>query len=418
MSIEVIINPGGITEAILGTQGPTGPQGEQGVQGATGPQGIQGLQGETGPQGPAGADGESAIPAAFGTGDPINTDYANARGVNLVTNGTGLLGNNYNFPSFTFDPVEAPNLPGSFRHDGYYSPNVSSEFIAVDPNRIYRLTAYIRQQSAPGDWSAYTYSERHLQYMGIYCYDVDKNLISPDDYTRYKLDGSDSLTTLAAPLTPGDITMAVADASGWDNSGTGSYSRGPIIFEYKNSFGYKYPDYSKIWHRQLWNFGGVNKTTGIITLNQPFPAHLGNPDDANGTWPVGTKIASKYSGGYQYSFFSGLIAPEVDKWYRTTGFIGGINRSGVSSNTNFPPGTAFVKLLWFPNYSNRSGGWSVYPDTGAAQSVWFAGISVVPEPQGVIIAETNGAKTLKVPQANISTGVMDVVTAGLTVEEA
>jgi len=406
-----------------GLKGDTGPQGAQGPQGNTGPQGAQGAtgpqgpQGDIGPVGPPGNDGDNAVPFAFGPGDPINTDYANARGVNLVTNGTGLLGNNYNFPSFTFDPVETPNLPGSFRHDGYTSQTGSSEFMAVDPNTLYRLTAYIRQQGLPGDWSSHTYGERHLQYMGVYCYDADKNIISPYDYTRYKSGGIDSLTTLAAPLTPGDATITVTDANAWNNSISSSFSRGPIIFEYKNSFGYKYNDYSKIREDDLWDAGGVDAATGVIILNKPFPVSLGNPDDANGTWPVGTKIANKYSGGYQYSFFSGLIVPEVDKWYRTTSYIGGINQAATGSSQNFPPGTAFVKLLWLPNYSNRSGGWSSYPDTGADHSVWFAGISVVTEQQGVLIANASGYKTLKVPQANISNGIMDIVTAGLTVEE-
>ena len=42
-----------------GLQGETGPQGLQGLQGETGPQGLQGIQGETGPQGLQGLQGET-----------------------------------------------------------------------------------------------------------------------------------------------------------------------------------------------------------------------------------------------------------------------------------------------------------------------------------------------------------------------
>ena len=42
MTVEVIINPGGVTETIFGVPGPEGPVGPQGDQG---PQGRQGEQG-------------------------------------------------------------------------------------------------------------------------------------------------------------------------------------------------------------------------------------------------------------------------------------------------------------------------------------------------------------------------------------
>ena len=212
MSIEVIINPGGVTETIIGIPGPQGPEG---------------------PQGPPGV----SVPAEFGSGVPINVDYSAAKGVDLFTNGTGLLGNGYNMSAaFTFDPVITPGLPGSFRYDGYHqTTQYQSEFLPVNPNLVYRLSAYIRQESMPGDWSAYTYGERHLQYMGVACYDVDKKFIRPDDHMRYRHNGIDSLTTLTQPLTPGDTAVYVADASGWNETDTSIYRRGIIIFEYKNA---------------------------------------------------------------------------------------------------------------------------------------------------------------------------------------
>lgn len=453
MSIEVIINPGGIVQSIIGVpgpqglqgaegpqgpEGPTGPQGPQGLQGpqgsqgpqgaagpqgVPGPQGAQGLQGETGPQGPqgpAGQDGIMSLPAQFGTGAPVNTDYVGSKGTDLVVNGTGLLGNTYNMPgAFAFDGAQTPNLPGAFRFDGYGGgTHISNELLPVDPNRVYRLTSYLRQASVPGDWSAFNYGERHLQYMGLACFDADKNEISSSNYHRRPIAAVDTLTTLAAPLRPGDTSMTLASATGWNNTNASASLRTLGIFEYKNSFGFKYPDYTRLTASALWNVGGIDTGTGVVTFNQPLPAHMANPDDPDGEWPIGTKVANTASGALLYSFFGGMAVPAVDTWYRVTNFIGGRNEYGGGVWYNFPPGTAYVKILWLPNYSNRAGGtFSGYPDTGADHGVWFAGISVVPEPVGVIVPEVNGIKTLKVPQANLTTNTIDIVTGGTRIVE-
>ncbi len=81
MSIEVIINPGGVTETIIGVPGPAGPEGPagsgdgsigpQGLQGEVGPAGPQGPQGEVGPKGDAGDTGPTGPAGPKGeTGDP------------------------------------------------------------------------------------------------------------------------------------------------------------------------------------------------------------------------------------------------------------------------------------------------------------------------------------------------------------
>ncbi len=361
-----------------------------------------------------------SLPAEFESGDPITTSYSAAKGVDLFVNGTALLGNTYNIPAqFIFDPIITPNLPGSFRYDGYRLGSVATlEFMPVDPNRIYRLSAYIRQQGLPGDWSSYTYGERHRQYMGLKCYDIDLNEIISDHHKRYKSGGVDSLTTLTQPLTPGDTQVHVADATGWNNGEASMlYFAGLSIYEYKNSFGFKYDYYSRIYQRQMWDAGGVDKTNHIITLNQPFPAALGNPDDPNGTWPVGTRVANQAAGGVKYALLSAFIVPLVDKWYRTTNYIGAIDISGTDNYNNFPPGTAYVKYFFAPNDSNAAGGISGFPDTGPNHSVWFAGISLVPEPLGVAAPIGDGSYNLKIPEPNIVTGQVDIVDRSLIVEE-
>jgi len=365
---------------------------------------------------PQGATGVS--PAEFGAGPVTTTDYAAARGLDLVANGTGLLGNGYNFPAgFAYDPQIAPNLPASFSHAGRY-PGVMQmeEQLPIDPNRVYRLSSYIRQESIPGDWSDFTNGERHRHYMGLICFDRDGESIQARHHMRYYHGGIDSLTTLAAPLAPGDTVVHLTDASGWNESATATYHRGLILFGYRNTQGFAYDRYSRLFEFDLFDAGQVDKAAGTVTLNKPFPAALANPDDAVGIWPAGAEIANTSNGSsFKYAFYSALVTAETDRWYRTTGYIGGIDRSGQNVGLNFPPGTAFAKVFWLPNHSNIAGGQAGWPDTGAGHRVWFAGVSVTIESLAATQSESNGSQSIKVPQADFASGSVSLVPAQLGV---
>ncbi|MEM7176184.1 MAG: DUF2793 domain-containing protein, partial [Pseudomonadota bacterium] len=369
---------------------------------------------------PSGIDG--LTPTEFGTEPLATTAYITAKGDNLVTNGTGLLGNGYNYPpALAFDPVITPNLPASFRFSGHHAGLISmSEPTAVDPNQVYRLNSYLRQESTPGDWSAFPHGDRHRQYMGVICLDQDGNAIVAEHHMRYKHAGADSLTTLTAPLSPGDTTVAVSDASGWNESEAAAYQRGLLILGYKNSLGYTYSHYSRFVEFDLFDLGQVDKTAHIITLNKPLPAALGNPDHPSGTWPAGTRIANCSSGGaHKYAFYHNVHLDETDRWYRSTGYIGGIDTSGTNALFNFPPGTTFVRPFWLPNHSNRNGAISGYPDTGSAHSVWFAGVSVRLESMAtqepVTSGTVEGSKTLKVPLSDPAAGTISLVSAAQSI---
>lgn len=362
------------------------------------------------------------VPQDFGGGSLVNTDYIGARGLDLVTNGLGGLGNGYNFPaSFAFDPLVTPNLPGSVSYAGHFSTIATmDEHLAINPNEVYRLSAMLMQEGLTGDFSAFANEERHAQYMGLLTYDADGNQIFAPHHMRYRHGATDSMTTLVAPLSPGDTVISVTDASGWNESSAQSYDRGVIIFGYKSQAGYAYEHYSRIVTQDLFALGGVDKITHTITLSQPLPASMGNPDDPNGTWPVGTALANSSSGSsYKYAFFSGLIVDETDKWYRCVNHIGGVDRSGKNVAANFPPGTASVRVFWFPNYSNRSGGWTTYPDTGAAHKVWFAGVSVRPSDMSrlapSVTAGFEGSYAVEVPTAAPGTGALSLANASLEV---
>lgn len=368
---------------------------------------------------PAGVTG--VTPEAFGTEAIPTTSYIASRGTDLVSNGTGLLGNAYNYPAeFAYDPVTTPNLPASFSFSGYYAGAMNmQELLAVDPNQIYQLSCYLRQESVSGNWAAYANGERHTQYMGLLCLDADQQEIQAFHHMRYKSGGSDSLTTLASPLAPGDTSVHLVDTSGWNDASTAHYNRGLIIFGHRNAAGFLYQDYSRIAAFDLFDIGGVNKTTNTLTLKTPFPVSMGNPDEADGVWPAGTQIANSTSGGtYKYSLLDGAVLPLTDTWYFAKSHMGGIDHSGSNVASNFPPGTAYVKPFWVPNYSNRAGGFSGYPDTGTTQRVWFAGISVKPETLALTSPVTSGATAgsfaLHVPRPNLATGQVDITPAALS----
>ncbi len=349
----------------------------------------------------------------YGEPSLITQAYTISRGAGMVSNATGYLANNYNYPAaYAFDPAETPNMPGAFAKSGYYSgAEEMEEFVALDPNRLYRVGVYMRQESMPGDWSGYANGERHIHYMGFRCYDIDGLTIMAAHHTRYHHAGQDSLTELSAPLAPGDSIVDLADASGWNESTSSSYERGLVIFGYRNSLGKAYELYSRIEDIDLFDLGAVDKAQNRVTLKQPLPASMGNPDDPGGVWPVGTRIANRGSGwNYKFGFFSDLVLGATDTWYRIENVMGGVDLSGRNVPHNFPPGTAQVRPVWLMNYSNRSGGYSSFPDTGPDHRTWVTGVSVEVDPAGKIVRQTDGSCSLHVLEGDPQSGAVSMVT--------
>lgn len=332
----------------------------------------------------------------------------------LVRNGFGALGASVNVPpGMVWDAVNTPDVPASLVCAGYYPGRVTlPDAVPVNPNQPYQLKCYVRQESAAGDWSAYPNEERHDHYMGLICLDRDGLEIDPNMHMRYRDGTTDSLTTLAAPLQPGDTQIQLVDAAGWNDSNSTATRRGVIVFGYKDSQGRAYDRYSRFVDTDLFETSGVNKTTHVITLNQPFPATLGNPDDANGAWPAGTPLANSTTSADKYSFFRALVVPQTDRWYQSTSYIGGVDNSGADLDDNFAPGTAAIQMFWLPNQTNRAGGYNGSPDTGNTQRVWFAGIEVLAVPLARLEERTTageeGAYLIKVPTENASTGALSM----------
>ncbi|MEM6306442.1 MAG: DUF2793 domain-containing protein [Pseudomonadota bacterium] len=84
------------------------------------------------------------------------------------------------YPSdFAHDAGVTGDVPLAYAYQGYGGdPVVAADFIPVDPQSVYRVETYIRQQSALGDFGAYDQGDRHQHTVGLACYDADFNLIA------------------------------------------------------------------------------------------------------------------------------------------------------------------------------------------------------------------------------------------------
>ena len=283
-----------------------------------------------------------------GTYPYATTQYSLAKGMNLTPNGTGLLFNNYNFSSFTYDQTQLYAGAGSFQGStqGAFS---TDEFIPVDPSRAYKGSCWIKST---------TVDSSNQAYFGIYCHDVDEQGISPQFHMKYA--GSTD-TTLAADVNDGDLTITLTDATGWCNS-SGSYLRNLAWYGYTNSYGYTYPDYTytrNVIHSSggAWAAGGI--TGNVITLASPW---------SRGFLASGSAIRNSRSGStYKYSFGGNKDIP--GDWTKLEGVIGGSDTSGANNTAMFAPGTAFVKLLWLLNYPSS--------DTNVmnVSAVWFSEVT-------------------------------------------
>lgn len=340
------------------------------VDGASGqvrfPQGVQGL----------------ARPE-FGGTDLATTTYVKALADNLIVNGNGAMGTSYNMPApFGFDPGMSPGGWGSFVYTGYFTESMElQENTSLDPTQCYILSCDLRQEGVAQDTSMFANGDRHMQMLGLNFFDCDGHAILATHHARFKQSGLDSLTSLAAPLAPGDTVVQLTDASGWNESSTNPSNRGIIIFGYRNAAGALYRHYSRIVELDIFDLGQIDKTTGTLTLNKPLPASMANPDDPSGIWPVGTPLANTQTGNsMKFSFFPITYLPQSNRWYRYENYICGVDQSGTNAARNFPPGTASVVPIILPNYSNRAGGIAGHPDTGPSQRLWVANLGIQRHP--------------------------------------
>ena len=170
--------------------------------------------------------------------------------------------------------------------DGWHSSVFSAGPKPPPPTSPVVRDRYIKQ--ADGDC--------HAQIMGTMAFDADFQQITSASHMRYTSGGVDSLTTLSAPLVPGDTTVSVTNASEWNTTDSSSDKWGLIFFTYRTQGGNAQEFYC--WHFKTGMFfpTQVDKTGHKITLLAPLAQDDSNPNDPNGIWPAGTALANTDSG--------------------------------------------------------------------------------------------------------------------------
>lgn len=279
---------------------------------------------------PAGAQAKADLVAA----------RERSKGTDLVTNGTGLLGSNYNFPGTAFSATDAPDgISGSFQADTP-ATITTTEDIPVDPARAYAGAFWTRQRAA---------GVVATTYVGLAPLDAYGLSILPSHYMAR----GGTTTTLAAALNPGDTVVKLASAANWkNNAAAATHWRTIIFWDYTDAGGKTWGPgtYSRNVYMDVYADGTVNSTTNEITLRAPW---------AGPTKPAGTPLSNGGSGGtYMYSIAANATVPET--WTRmksatpVTGTLAQPTTAGADPVTAvyaFPPGTARVRLVLLPNFN-------------------------------------------------------------------
>lgn len=252
-------------------------------------------------------------------------NYIASRGQQLMTNGTFLLGNNYNFTTGTFDGADANGGGGSVVKAGASTSFKSDEFMPIVKGKLYRLTYDLKPNydfttSGPNPSGINGF----LPYLDQY--DVDKNMIV-DSNTNYK---AGTLVQLTQDLTTGSSVMYLSDVTNWTTFA--SVNATVQIWDYQNSFGYQYGpgEYTRHTHN-----AGTSSTTDLVNSRIVMQNPYMGP-----TVPAGTYVSQNRGGGYAYIGSYDKPAPNVwSSWTHDT------------SSTTIRGGCAYAKIGWLWDYN-------------------------------------------------------------------
>ena len=269
---------------------------------------------------------------------PASVDYVQSRGTDLITNGSGTLGNNYNFSTWTFTATDAPTgAAGSFLCTANAAYGIYlDEYMPVDPSKKLLYAFKARQTST---------SDVALMYGMLVPYDAFKNAIMPYHYAYI----AGTKTSLAVDLNPGDLTVTLTDSTNWYGSAgkpaaASTHFRSFIWWDYVDAGGKVWPadTYSRSgWAADSWLDGAV--VGNVITLRVPY---------AGAARPAGTELSNGTSGGnYMYGGISGTAPPKV--WTAYSASVTGLAPAGgvASMAVGWPPGVGYARAGFLVNYT-------------------------------------------------------------------
>lgn len=320
------------------------------------------------------------------------TNYVVSRGQNLVTNGTGSLGNNTNFTGLTYDGSDSYFSKGSFK-TAVQTSKFNDELIPVDVSKTYRLTAWAKCNP--------TVNSNH--YIGVSEYDCDGNQITSVMHMYV----ATSLSTLTQDLNPGDTVVHLDNVTGWATSGTQNYQRTLIFWDYKNAAGYLYPvkTYSRnVTAYDMWADGSIDTVGKTITLRAPW----------SGAKKVAGTQLSQGSAGTTYKYIACNAVNVPTTWTNYTGTIGGVDNTGNNDSTKFAQGTAYVKIVILPNWTALGGTlWlsNISFNVDLASQVALDSVTTRVTNTETSITSLNNSIVLKANQSDLTTTNANVTTA-------
>jgi hypothetical protein len=285
--------------------------------------------------------GEIKLDYGAGTRTVTTREYVQSRADDLITNGTGLLYDNTNFSGYSFDQSDVYSGGGSFKVNLASAAKFSDEYVPVKTDGTrYVLSLFAKS----GDVGGGNFSAINRQYFGLVLVDIDYNVVTPGESCKHSAAAD---TTLAATLNPGDTTITLADATGWQNSAT-VVQNNFVWYGYTNSKGYTYPNYTYSRNKSAgyssnsslgcWTAGGI--VGNVITLRVPW---------AGPSIAAGTAVRNSVAAGiYRYVAASYAIVPNA--WTQYVGYIGGLSPTKTDAAQYLLDGTAYVKFLHLVNF--------------------------------------------------------------------
>ena len=264
--------------------------------------------------------------------------YVQSRNGGLITNGSGLMGDNTNFSAFTYDKVNVRSGLGAFSSSTLNGEHLIDEYIPFNYGSTYRLSFSAKTTVLNGSSLAYSIMS---------CFDADKLSIAPEHLVK-------TTFTLGADVAVGatSVTVAAADMAAFNTWFTG-ISKAPNFFigsyTYTNSYGYTYDPGT--YTRTLYNSTGAkgasvayNSATGV------FSGFVLNNIPSVGL-KAGTKVSVTQTGGVYIYTTSALQNTAIPTTW--TAYSGDIAYSSLR------PGTAFIKVGWWVNRSSTAGNTTV-----------------------------------------------------------
>ena len=241
---------------------------------------------------------------------------------NLVRNGFGT-NENENFPTFinnnrTFS-IKTSSITGNFIDD----------LIPIDNTKKYYEAMIAKADNVKTE-----------NYIGLAEFDVDKKIIH-NVYQQYK---EGSLTYLEKDLNDGDTEIFVNSLDGFVMSNIKLDNRGIIVWNYKDSTGYRYPalTYSRNVYSDIFsNESNFDLEKNKIILDKPW---------SYGKIEKGTKLSQMYNGStFNCGVFSGRFDSK-EKYYDN--IIDGMKTEGGYNTSKFGYATKYIKIWIGLNYSN------------------------------------------------------------------